>query len=95
MTSDLQIIAELRALLDAQPVLARRLDGVGSLGESVEMLARIACENGLPLSAAELRGHFNKVTSGLRGATVRDDDLDLVVGGADAYRLFIRPLLRG
>lgn len=93
--TDSELISELRALLDAQPALARRLSGVTSLGESAEVLARIACENGLPLSAAELRGHFNKVTSGLRGGAVRDDDLDMVVGGVDAYQLFIRPLLNG
>jgi len=86
MTTD-QPIADLRALLEAQPLLMRRLDNIGSLGELAEMLALIAGENGLPLSAAQLNGRLGKVAAGLRCGVVEDEDLGRVAGGIPVSEL--------
>lgn len=89
---EMDMISELRALLDSSPNLARRLTDARSMKEVAEILARIAAENGLPMSAAELRGHFT-MAAAAQGEKLRDDELGAIGGGGDLYRQLVRGYL--
>lgn len=82
-----QTFQKLKDLLEARPELARRLDGVNEVNAASGILAGIAADAGLSISAAEIAAHMQSTqqSDGRPDGELDDAMLDAVSGAGSPW----------